>query len=71
MRIQVNLEEAMIDKVDAYAKALGVSRSAFCAFVVGQYVWSLEKGMETVGVSANEVLEKVAREFPDGNKPLV
>ena len=71
MRIQVNLEESMIDKVDAYAKALGVSRSAFCAFVVGQYVWSLEKGMESVGVSASEVLSKVAQDFSDGETPLV
>lgn len=71
MRIQVNLEETMIDKVDAYAKALGVSRSAFCAFVVGQYVWSLEKGMESVGVSAQEVLAKVAEDFSDSDKPLV
>ena len=43
MRIQVNLSEEMVQRVDAYAKMMGVSRSAFCSMMVGQSVMNLDK----------------------------
>lgn len=35
-RLQVNISEEMMDRIDMYAKKLGVTRSAFCAVILGQ-----------------------------------
>lgn len=43
MRIQVNVSDEMVKRIDEIASLLGVSRSAMCAFFVGQGVFSYEK----------------------------
>lgn len=48
MRIQVNLGEALQEKVDKYANLCGVSRSSFCAMLVSQGIMAYEKSFEVI-----------------------
>lgn len=48
MRVQVNLSENMVKRVDVLAEDMGVSRSAFCSFVIGQYVQNYEKSVDVL-----------------------
>lgn len=48
MRVQVNLSEEMVNKVDAYARTMGVSRSALCSMLVGQGIMSYDKSMDVL-----------------------
>lgn len=63
MRIQVNLSDDIVGKLDLYAKKIGVSRSAFCAMSIGQTVMSYEKSFDIV----KEIGEKALAE----NSPTV
>lgn len=47
MKVQVNLSEELVQKIDNYAKAMGVSRSALCGVWLGQLVMSYERTIET------------------------
>lgn len=46
MRIQVNLGNALQDKVDKYSEMCGVTRSAFCAMLISQGILAYEKSFE-------------------------
>lgn len=46
MRVQVNLSYEMVGKVDAYARKMGVSRSALCSMLVGQGIMNFDKSMD-------------------------
>lgn len=63
MRIQVNLANGMVDRVDKYAELMGVSRSALCATLIGQGIMSYDKATEIVRNmqdKAVDALEKLA-----------
>lgn len=38
MKVQVNLNDDMVAKIDKLAKEIGVSRSSYCAMLIGQGV---------------------------------
>lgn len=46
MRIQVNLGNALQEKVDKYSEMCGVTRSSFCAMLISQGILAYEKGFE-------------------------
>lgn len=46
MRVQVNLSDEMVEKVDFYAKQMGVSRSALCSMFIGQGVMAFNKSFD-------------------------
>lgn len=48
MRIQVSVSDEMVSKIDALAKQLGVSRSAFCSVLIGQSVMNFENSMKII-----------------------
>lgn len=47
MKVQINLSDDLVSKIDSFAKAMGVSRSALCGVWIGQTVMSMEKTLET------------------------
>ena len=49
MRVQVNLSDDMVERVDKLAKSYGVSRSALMALYIGQVVDGTEKAIKTLG----------------------
>lgn len=48
MRVQVNLSEEMVERVDNYSKLMGVSRSALCSMLVGQGIMGLDKANDII-----------------------
>lgn len=77
MRVQVNISEEMLRKVDEYARKIGVSRSSLCSVLIGQGIMNYEKSADLLRVIGDKVgesliaekmIEKVAkgREFDDG-----
>jgi len=58
-RIQVNISDEMITRLDLYSKKMGVSRSALCAQFIGQAVMTYDKAYEVIDNMAKEyVTEK-------------
>lgn len=41
-RIQISVTDDMYNRLDNYAKRMGVSKSMLCALCVGQYVMTLD-----------------------------
>lgn len=48
MRVQVNVADEMVERIDLYAKKMGVSRSALCSFAIGNYIMGLDKSLDIV-----------------------
>lgn len=48
MRIQVNLGNALQEKVDKFSEMCGVTRSSFCAMLISQGVLAYEKSFEVM-----------------------
>lgn len=46
MRVQVNLSDEMVVKVDKYAQHIGVSRSALCSLLIGQGIMEYDKNVD-------------------------
>lgn len=58
MRCQINLSDEMVEKVDFYAKKIGVSRSAFCSMLIGQGVMAYDKSMDVITTFGKQLLEE-------------
>lgn len=57
LRVNVSLEESILNKIDEEAKRIGLSRSAFIAVAVNQYFQQMEN---VNAVSAlKEMIDKV------------
>ena len=59
MRVQVNLSDEMVEKVDAYAAKMGVNRSALCAVLVGQGIMGYDKTFEIADYLGLKLTEEV------------
>lgn len=57
IKVQVMLNESLVAKIDDYAKAIGMSRSALCGYFIGQGMFGLDKGIEIVSSYAKTALE--------------
>lgn len=51
MKLQVLVSDDLCKKIDKYAKEIGISRSSFCAMLIGQGVLGFDK--------ANEIMDGV------------
>ena len=69
MRVQVNLSDEMVGKIDKYARTMGVSRSALCSMLIGQGIMGYDKSMDVLtligdklgnSLLAENALEEVA-----------
>lgn len=55
MRVQVNISDEMVSRVDDYANKMGVSRSALCSMLVGQGIMSFDKSMDIIDILGNKL----------------
>lgn len=62
MRIQVNLSDEMVNKVDAYATKMGVSRSALCSMLVGQGIMGYDKSMDLLSILGDKLGDSLLAE---------
>lgn len=48
MRLNINVSDELLVRIDKYADSLGVSRSALCTMLIGQGVMNYEKSMQII-----------------------
>lgn len=65
MRVQVNLSDGMVERVDSYAKLMGVSRSALCSMLIGQGVMNFEKSMDIIGSFGDKLSDAFEKALQD------
>lgn len=65
-RIYVTVSDDMAARIDYYRKKMGLSRSAFCGYMVGQGVMSLDKAMGIVDAMGDTFTAKVVNEVSNG-----
>ena len=64
MRIQVNLGDALLSKVDKLADACGVARSALCSMLISQGVLAYEKSFEIMDSLKESLPDKLTQTNP-------
>ena len=55
MRVQINISEEMLRKVDEYARKIGVSRSSLCSVLVCQGIMGYERSSELLKLIGDKV----------------
>lgn len=55
MRVQINLSDEMVEKVDSYAVKMGVSRSALCSMLVGQGIMGYDRSMDLLSIFGDKL----------------
>ena len=58
MRVQVNLSDKMVERIDRIAEDLGLSRSSLCNMFIGQGVNSYEKANTLITNIPQELIVK-------------
>lgn len=56
-KIQVFIADDLLNKIDCYADKMGVSRSAFCAVMLGQTVMSLDNAVTLSNKLALDIIK--------------
>lgn len=62
MRVQVNLSDEMVTKVDNYARMMGVSRSALCSVLVGQGIMGFDKAADVLTLLGDKLGDSLISE---------
>jgi CopG-like RHH_1 or ribbon-helix-helix domain, RHH_5 len=64
MKVQITLSEEMTERIDIYAKKVGVSRSALCGILIGQGIMAYDKAFDVINaMTAAEIAEDKARQM--------
>lgn len=62
MKVQVLMSEEMVERVDYYAKKMGVSRSAFCSMSIGNAIMSYDKSMDILSLIGDKIGDSLLAE---------
>lgn len=62
MRVQVNLSNEMVSKVDSYSRKMGVSRSSLCSMLVGQGIMNFDKSMDLLTLIGDRIGDSLLSE---------
>lgn len=61
MRVQVNLSEQMVERINNYAEQMGVSRSALCSMLISQGIMSYDKSFDMIQSLDDRVGDDLSR----------
>lgn len=63
MKLQVNVSDELVQRIDDCAYAIGMSRSAFCAFLIGQGINSYEQAQTLTSslVNSKQLVDALVR----------
>lgn len=59
MRVQVNLSDEMVNKVDSYARKMGVSRSSLCSMFIGQGIMNYDNSMDLLSLIGDRLSDSL------------
>ena len=68
-RIYVTVSSEMAERIDLYRNKMGLSRSAFCAYLVGQGVMTMDKAMGVVDQMGVAMVAKAEEVVTAANNP--
>lgn len=57
MKVQVNVSDDLVVRIDYYAKKMGVSRSSLCSMFIGQAVMTYDKSFDILDSVAKGQLQ--------------
>lgn len=55
MKVQVNVNDEMVKRIDILAQSMGVSRSALCSIFIGQGMLQFDK--------SDEIMQEISTKF--------
>ena len=64
-RLQISLSNELLEKMDAYCKRLGVSRSNYVSMLVAQNLDTMSRMMELMPEALNELVQKESQKERD------
>jgi metal-responsive CopG/Arc/MetJ family transcriptional regulator len=59
--VQVNLSSELTEKVDDLARKMGVSRSAYCAMLIGNSLDSYDKAYDIIKSMKGDLIEALKK----------
>ena len=59
MKVQVNLSDEMVSRVDKHAKNIGMSRSSLCAYLIGQGIVNMDTAYSLVENMGSTLIEQI------------
>lgn len=59
MRLQLTISDEAVERIDKYAKMLGISRSALCTTWIGQGLMGYDKANEMINTEMLKGLDKI------------
>ena len=62
MKVQITLNDKLVEKIDKYAAAIGMTRSSICAYWIGQAVLGFDKASQTLDRMGTDVLTLLTQE---------
>lgn len=65
MKVQINLNDDIVKRVDEYAKTVGVTRSACCALWIGQALQNVEKQNKMIEKTSLSLVDLLASELEE------
>lgn len=63
MKVQVLMSDELVKRVDAIANSFGVSRSAYCAMLIGQGVLATERSLDQMDSLALQMTGSLASQM--------
>ena len=67
MKLQVTVADSFCDKLDLYAKDLGISRSAFCAMLISQGLMAYDKSYSIMQDAGELIKARLAESVPQSS----
>ncbi len=61
MRVQVNVNDELVERIDYYAKLMGMSRSGLCSYFIGMGMMSIEKANTIMNEMSDVMLSNVSK----------
>ena len=58
MKVQVKVNDELVERIDYYAKKMGMSRSSLCAYFIGIGVMSLDKSNSFIDQLGGQFFEE-------------
>jgi hypothetical protein len=68
LKVQVTVSDEMVTKIDAYAKEMGISRSALCSVFIGQGVLGFDKAYKLVNDAIDTVTSDLIEKMENDPK---
>lgn len=62
-RIAVKVSDELVARIDRAANSLGITRSAFCGFLLGQGIYNYEKSYELLDKLGDNISDDLKEQF--------